>query len=297
LRPIQPGDCIGLVAPGSPFDPDKFQSACTLLEAQGYRLRLGEHVHESQGYVAGPESERAGDLTAALMDPEVAAVLCIRGGYGSGCLLPWLGFGKLSGRMKPLIGYSDVTFLHLAFQARMGWTTFHGPNLMDLAETPQQAPLLLQALQGELDFVLELSASQVLSPGIASGKLLGGNLTCIAHLMGTPYFPDFDGAILFIEDCNEPLYRLDRCINQLKLGRVFDNLAGLALGRFKNCGESDEICRMVLHHLKPFRFPIVADLPLGHIVDNKLLPLGIPFSLNTYEYKLGPLVSPFSTVG
>jgi muramoyltetrapeptide carboxypeptidase len=283
-----------VVAPGSPFDREKLQAALGLLEEQGYRVSVGDHVFEARGYVAGSESARTADLMAAFLNPEIAAVFCCRGGYGSGCLLPWLPFSKLAAHEKPFVGYSDMTFLHLAFQARMGWTTFHGPNMMDLAEDPRLASDLIKALQGEREFAFDLAENQVLSHGIAKGRILGGNLTCLTHLMGTPYFPDFDGAILFIEDCNEQLYRLDRCINQLKLGHVFDGLAGLVLGRFKDCGEAHEIHEMLKHHASPFRFPIVADLPFGHAGDNEPFPLGAPFSLNTYEHSLRPLTPLFS---
>ncbi len=296
MKPIRPGDLLGLVAPCSPFDRTKFQIACDLLEQQGYRLNLGRSVFDASGYVAGTESARTADLVKAFLDPEVAAVICIRGGYGSGGILPWLPFWKLRDRIKPLVGYSDVTFLHLAFQAALGWTTFHGPNLMDLAEDPRFASRLIQSLQGERDFSFEFSEDQILQHGVASGRILGGNLTCLVHLMGTPFFPELEGCILFVEDCNEQLYRLDRCINQLKLGRVLDKLAGLIMGPFSNCGDESELRAMISHYVRPFSFPVAAGLPFGHIPENEILPLGIPFSLNTYEHYLRPLVSPFAQV-
>jgi muramoyltetrapeptide carboxypeptidase len=274
----------------------KFQIACDLIEQQGYRVKAGENVFKSNGYVAGEESARAVDLVSALLDPEIAAVICIRGGYGSGCILPWLPFFSFHDHVKPFVGYSDVTFLHLSLQAALGWTTFHGPNLMDLAENPQSAIKLLQSLQGERDFAFEFTEGQILQEGVASGKVVGGNLTCLVHLMGTPYFPELEGCILFVEDCNEQIYRLDRCINQLKLGRVLDRLAGLIMGRFSNCGDETELRAMVSHYVRPFRFPVVAGLPLGHVPENEILPLGLPFSLNTYEHTFRPFASPFDRV-
>jgi muramoyltetrapeptide carboxypeptidase len=284
------------VAPGSPFDRTKFQVASDLLERQGYRVSWGANVFESSGYTAGAESARAADLVSALLDPEIAAVICIRGGYGSGCVLPWLPFSRLKDRVKPFVGYSDMTFLHLSFQATSGWTTFHGPNLMDLAENPPSAIALIDSLQGSRDFSFEFTEDQILQGGVASGKLIGGNLTCLVHLMGTPFFPDLEGCLLFIEDCNEQLYRLDRCINQLKLSRVLDRLAGLIMGRFTNCGDENELRAMVFHYTRPIRFPIVAGLPFGHVPENEILPLGIPFLLSTYEHTLRPLTSPFDPV-
>jgi muramoyltetrapeptide carboxypeptidase len=282
------------VAPGSPFDHEKFQRACGVLEVRGYGVRIGGHVFDSRGYVAGSESARATDLVKALLDPEIAAVLCVRGGYGSGCLLPWLPFSRLGDGKKPFVGFSDATFLHLAFQGILGWTTFHGPNLLDLADSPSTAEDFFQLLQCERDFHFDFKEEQVLIPGTASGKITGGNLTCLAHSMGTPYFPRLQDTILFLEDCNEKLYRLDRCINQLKLGGVFEGLAGLVLGRFTECGKPSEIHDMISRHLRPFGFPVVVELPFGHVAENRILPLGVPFSLSTYEHSLHALASPFS---
>lgn len=293
MKPTRTGDLIGLVAPGSPFDRSKLETACRRLAELGYRFRIGEHAFEAEGYFAGGEAARASDLAHAILDPEVAAVICIRGGYGSGCLLPWLPFPKLRNHLKPLVGYSDVTFLHAAFHAELGWTTFHGPNLMDMADDVATARRLLEAIEGRRDFVFHFSQDQVLKPGIASGRLLGGNLTCLVHLMGTPYFPHLAGSLLVLEDCNEKLYRLDRCINQLKLGGVFDGLAGMILGRFKGCGDANELYGVVSRHLKPYRFPVVTGLPFGHVDENEVFPLGTVFSLNTYEHTLSPLESPF----
>ena len=165
---------------------------------------------------------------------------------------------------------------------------------MDVADDSGCFQNLLEALEGKREFIFRFSEDQVLEPGAASGKVLGGNLTCLVHLMGTPYFPGLEGSILLLEDCNEKLYRLDRCINQLKLARVFDGLAGMILGRFKDCGDESELYSVFSHHLKPFRFPVVAGLPFGHVAENEVIPLGTLFSLNTHEHTLCAIESPFS---
>jgi muramoyltetrapeptide carboxypeptidase len=295
LNPLKPGDRIALVAPASPFDQEKLARAVEVLEGRGYRLAPGKHVTCKKGYLAGTEAERATDLIDAIHDPDVAAILCVRGGYGSARLLPWLPFPVLEERPKIFMGYSDITFLHLAFQSRMQWVTFHGPNLIDLADAPpDQVETLLSSLSGEKEFAWGFSDDQVLRHGMAAGTVIGGNLTCLVHLLGTPYFPNLRGQFLLIEDCGEALYRLDRHMNHLLLAGALDRLGGLILGTFKDCGDSQAIHQMVMEQVSSFQFPVIAGLPFGHMPQNEVIPFGIPFTLNTYEYTFKATQSPFN---
>ena len=295
LRPLKPGDRMALVAPASPFDQEKLARAVEVLESRGYRVAPGKHITCKKGYLAGTEAERAADLIDAIRDPEVAAILCIRGGYGSARLLPWLPFSVLKDRPKIFMGYSDITFLHLAFQSRMQWVTFHGPNLLELADAPpDQVETLLSSLFGEEEFGWDFSDDQILRHGVATGTVIGGNLTCLVHLLGTPYFPDLGGRFLLIEDCGEALYRLDRHINHLRLAGALDRLGGLILGLFKDCGDFQEIHQMVMEQVSSYQFPVIAGLPFGHMPQNEVIPFGIPFTLNTYEYTFKATQSPFN---
>ena len=291
-RALQPGDLLALVAPSSPFDPDRFEQGSRILEDLGYRLLPGNHIHKRRGYLAGSESERAQDLMRAFAQPDVSAVVCIRGGYGSSRLLPWLSFPRLGGQPKIFLGFSDATFLHMAFQTRLKWVTFHRPNLMNLAEHPEFAADFQKALSGKQDFTWSFGEDNVLRHGTGRGRLMGGNLTCMAHLLGTPYFPDLEGAVLMIEDCSEALYRLDRLFNHLKLAGKIEGLAGLVLGQFKDCCTCGQIRDMILESVNTCSFPVVAGLPFGHGLQNRIIPLGVPFSLNTYEGKLQALENP-----
>lgn len=292
-NPLRPGDGIALVAPSSPFEIDKYQRACSLLETRGYRLAPGTNIFQEHGYLAGTEAERAQDLIRAIASPDVSAVICIRGGFGSSRLLPWLPFSVLRNSPKLFLGYSDATFLHLAFWNKMGWTTFHGPNLVDMIDVPERMDEALTALSGEQDFCWHLEDHQLLRPGMATGTLLGGNLTCLCHLLGTPYFPNLAGALLLLEDRGEALYRLDRMLTQLKLAGVFNQVGGLLLGHFHDCGESRKVTEMVLDQVRPYSFPVVADLPFGHGSPNQVIPLGSAFALNTFEGTLRLTTSPF----
>lgn len=294
-KALYPGDLVALIAPSSPFDSDRFLQGTRFLEELGYRLLVGEHVHKRRGYLAGSESERAEDFVHAFSNPEVSAVVCVRGGYGSSRLLPWISFPALRNHGKIFLGFSDATFLHMAFQSRLEWVTFHGPNLMNFAEHPEFAADLQRSLSGDEPFAWELQEGQILRQGVGQGRLIGGNLTCMVHLLGTPYFPDLEGAILMIEDCSEALYRLDRLLHHLKLAGKIEGLSGLVLGQFKDCGSREQIWEMVLDCIKSSRFPVVADLPFGHGPQNRIIPLGVPFLLNTYERNFYAVENPFES--
>jgi len=294
LTPLRTGDRIALIAPASPFQVEKFARVCDSLKSRGFQLAPGNSIFHQEGYLAGTEADRANDVIEAIRDPSIAAIVCVRGGYGSGRLIPWLPFSVLQDYPKIFLGFSDITFLHLAFLSQMEWITFHGPNLMDADSSPGKLDGILNALKGEGIFSWSLQDEHIVRAGIATGRLFGGNLTCISHLLGTPYFPGAEGALLLVEDCSEALYRLDRIFNHLKLAGVLSGISGLILGDFKDCAESRDILSMVLDHAGPFHFPIVAGLPFGHDGLNEVIPFGVPFQLNTYERTLRALHSPFS---
>lgn len=294
LTPLKQGDRIALIAPSSPFAMECFDIMRGALEARGFLTEPGKHVYHTAGYLAGSDFERAEDLIHALRSSEIGAVICIRGGYGSGRLLPWLPFAKLAPHPKIFVGHSDITFLHTAFASRMGWTTFLGPNLLDLTAAESAMDGFLQALSSDARFSWNIQPGQVLRDGAATGRLFGGNLSCLVHLLGTPFFPTLDGALLLLEDRGEAPYRIDRMLTHLKLAGVMDRLGGLLLGQFTDCGEPSSIAEMVLDILRPFPYPIVGDLSFGHIAQNEVIPLGACFSLNTYEGFFRIQQSPFA---
>ena len=294
LKPLKPGDAISLVAPASPFEMEKYERGCEVLRNAGYKLLPGRHVFERKNYLAGGDSERADDLISAFLDPDSAAVICIRGGYGSGRLLPRLPFSTLRKHPKIFLGHSDITFLHLALFSQLGWTTVHGPNVTGIGNGPEFAQNTLDALSGKSAFEWRFASKQVLREGSASGVLLGGNLTCMSHLLGTPYFPETAGAILLIEDCGEPLYRLDRIFFHLRLSGVLPGLGGIVLGDFENCGEAAKIHEMIAAQVKDYPIPVVSGLPFGHGARNEVVPLGAPFLLDTNARIFKNLRSPFA---
>ncbi len=292
---LREGDSIALIAPASPFDVEKLDRICAYLRQNGYRPVTGRHCMLRQGYLAGPEAARSEDLIWALRDPNIAAVICIRGGYGSGRILPHVQFSAFEAFPKIFLGYSDITFLHLALWQTVRWVTFHGPNVMDWDDLDLgRSSTILSHLRGEHAFQWGLETSQILRAGATSGILLGGNLTCLTHSLMTPFFPDLRGALLVLEDRGEALYRLDRNITQLRQAGIFDQINGLILGQFLDCGNVEAVGEMVLDHLGRYSFPILAGLPFGHGEANDVLPLGLPYTLNTYDGILRSEQHPFA---
>ncbi len=286
---IGPGSSIALVAPSSPFEADSYEKGVQILRSAGYEVVPGKNIFKKDGYLAGTDVERLQDLTEAVLDPKIEAIICIRGGYGSGRLLPRIPFSTFRLNPKLFIGHSDITFLHLGLMSRAGWTTFHGPNLIGMSEAPDS---VLEVLSGKASYQWALEPGQVLRPGAAEGRVLGGNLSCLAHLVGTPYMPDMTGALLLIEDCGEALYRLDRMMNHLKLAGILPSIGAILLGEFTSCAENNDICRMVMDHVSEYDFPVVHGLPFGHGSRNEVIPFGAPFVLDTNEGLLGILKTP-----
>jgi muramoyltetrapeptide carboxypeptidase len=250
----------------------------------GVEVAAGPELLARQAYLAGTDAERAAHLSRAMLAPGVGAVLAVRAGYGSSRLLPLLALEALAAGGRLLVGFSDLTCLLNALASR-GLVTVHGPMLLNLAAL-NQTTLLDQASRDDLAALLSgrppwparlsgrpLAAGRAPSP--ARGPLMGGNLTLLCHLLGTPWFPDLSGALLCLEEVNEPAYRLDRCLTQLILAGVLDRVAGVAVGSL--CAEAEdppELTQVVAERLAGLGLPVVMGLPFGHGPANRPLPLG-----------------------
>lgn len=284
LRPAQrlhPGMTIALVAPAGTFPEAAVPRVSACLNELGYRVRVGRHVFRRLRYLAGKDFLRAEDLWEALEDPNVHAVFCLRGGYGSSRLLPRLPFADMKAPCKIFLGYSDVTFLHAALNSSAGWVTFHGPNALEWFDHPGDCRETLAFLEGRKAFSWPLERQQILHEGRVSGRLVGGNLTCLTHLLGTPFAPDFQGKLLFLEDKNEAPYRIDRMLMHLALAGVFEAVKGVVCGSFVGCGDPDVIRMLFREHVLPYGIPMVMNLPFGHDHWNHVLPLGVTYRLDT----------------
>lgn len=277
------GDLVAVVAPAGPGEPESVARVEPLLAGLGFRTRLYPSCHACDGFLAGPDALRLADLHAAFADPAVAAVWCLRGGYGSGRLLDRIDSGLLLANDKPLVGYSDITALH-ALRARLGLAGLHAPMpASDLVkegrETDAQAlfDLLRGGLMGGHVFAPTALATDLRVDGLAEGVLIGGNLSLVAALVGTPYAWPAAGAILFLEDVGEEPYRIDRLLGQLRLAGVLDAAAGFLLGSFSDEASPAEVLYDYLGRLGK---PVLGGWPSGHGTPNLPLPLGVRVRLD-----------------
>lgn len=277
---------VAVIAPAGPgmLDTDK---AVQWMRARGHELRIFPGVYEKNGYLAGSDEVRLNDFHAAFADPDVKAIICLRGGYGTPRLLDRIDFQLLRDNAKPFVGYSDITALHLAISRYAGFVTFHGPLLnADLLgdKEPSTVTSFFAFLRGQMKAgsVLSHPAAYPLTavePGIAQGRLLGGNLSIIAATMGTPYQIDAEGVILFIEDVNEPLYRIDRLLTQLRLAGTLSRLQGVLVGDVAGV-DVEALNRLLKQTFKPLGIPVLSGWRSGHCDPNLTLPMGALVTLD-----------------
>ncbi len=274
-RPLPPRR-LALAAPAGVFDEARLEQCLAVLGELAPRLALRRdpEILARKGYLAGGDDLRAGHLERLFADPEVEMVLAVRGGFGCSRLLPRLDLERLAASRTLLMGFSDLTAL-LDPLAAKGLITLHGPTLSQLPRLDEPSRRQVRdLLDGRPPWPAVLEG-RPLAGGMVRGPLLGGNLTLLTHLVGTPYLPDLDGAVLFLEDTGEAPYRLDRMLTQLELAGVLPQVAGVALGGFGPQGETtDEVLEALWRRLEPLGVPVVAGLPFGHGSANRILPLG-----------------------
>lgn len=279
---LMPGDTLGIVAPAGPFDPKKFMKGKAILESMGFRTVFDEGIFQKHGIFAGSDVHRADQVNRLFADPTVQAVVCARGGYGSMRILPFLDFKIIQNNPKIFMGFSDISVLLFVLHARCSLVTFHGPVVTTLANTAEQTiAAMIRVMTSNKHLELKPEKGLVIKPGVSSGGVVGGNLTTLCHLVGTPYTPDFDGKILFLEDRGEAPYRIDRMLTQMKLAGCFEGLKGLFLGSFEACGKRDDIFRIVQEVFEDVNIPILSGFEIGHARINITIPIGLRATLNT----------------
>lgn len=280
-RRLRPGAVIGIAAPASPFDPESFERGLTMLHRMGFETVVREGLSAAQGYLAGPDEQRADVLQGLFEDARIDAIVCARGGYGSLRILPLLDYDRISAHPKIFVGFSDISALLSAITARCGFVAFHGPVVTTLADASESTrAAMLAAIAGDAPLVLNLSSAVTVRPGRAAGVVCGGNLTTLCHLLGTAFQPSFRNRILFLEDRGEALYRIDRMLTQLKLAGCLEGIRGLMLGWFTDCAADQEILDLVGSRFADAPFPILAGLSAGHTDPNLTMPLGVPAELD-----------------
>ncbi len=295
IRPkrLQPGDTIGIVTPASPMIPERLAKGIAYLQARGYRVVEGQHVHAQRGYLAGTDRQRAEDLNRMFADPEVKAIICSRGGYGVSRLLDDIDYQALRQHPKIFVGYSDLTALQLAIWQRIGLVTFSGPmvavemgkGIHPFTEEHFWRTVTSDDLFGPLPHP-EGESLQCVRPGKARGRLLGGCFSLIAPLLGTPFMPDLEGTILVLEDIDEEVYRIDRYFAQFRSAGILDHIAGLVFGTFINWQPSEPdkpyltLEQVIEDYVSERPIPVATGLAYGHGEAKVTLPLGVEAELD-----------------
>ncbi|WP_424495066.1 S66 peptidase family protein [Salinimicrobium sp. GXAS 041] len=290
---LKPGDTIGIISPSSAiFESGPYEIAVESMKAMGLKVELGAFVRSRYGHLAGTDEERAQEFNDMFRNPEINAVIALRGGSGAARILDKLDYDAIAENPKIFIGYSDITALHNAIFEQTGLVTFHGP----LATSTwngfavdhfkrllfDKEALFLQNPTGKGDLLTQVkNRIRTINPGTATGQLLGGNLSVLTGIMGSPYFPsDWEGKILYLEDVGEAIYAVDRMMTQLQLGGVLNKITGFVFGKCTDCDPGNGYGSLTLeevidHYIKPLGIPAFSGSMIGHITDNFTIPNGI----------------------
>ncbi|MFD2033942.1 LD-carboxypeptidase [Belliella marina] len=296
-KPIKKGDTVGLISPSAATaERIQFMFAQEALEALGFKVKLGENLKNRRGHLAGTDEERAKDLNGMFADPEVKAIICIRGGSGAARILPMIDYEMIKQNPKPLLGYSDITALHLAIHSKTGLITFHGPNgtgswnnfnvqqFENVFFKQEKVIFQNEVVKGD-DLVVKANRTIPMTPGKVEGRILGGNLTVLTALSGTPYLPDFKDSILFLEDISEDPYKIDRMFSTLKLNGTLDQIKGFVFGQCTDCTPSGGYGSLTLDdvlddYILPLGIPAYKGAMIGHIPKQFIVPVGAKVSLD-----------------
>lgn len=294
---LKPGDTVGLVSPaGALYEPTELALVQEVLAALELKARPGAHALDRYGYLGGTDADRAADLNRMFADPEVDAILALRGGWGCSRLLPMLDYAGIRRHPKILVGYSDITSLLLGIYARSGVVTFHGPvgistwnpftvDYFRRILFEGEAVTMTNPVDTGHNLVQTEDRVQTITPGTARGRLAGGNLTVLTSIIGSDYLPAWEGHILFLEDTGEEIYRVDRMLTQLKLAGVLDRIAGFVFGKCSSCDPGGGYGSLTLtelfeDHIRPLGIPAWYGAMIGHISDKFTVPLGVEVEID-----------------
>ena len=283
INPLQPGDLIYICAPAKSIEKEHVYFAQALFEAKGYRVEISKHCLNTYHYFSGTDVERAADLQYAFDNPEIKAIVCARGGYGSIRIIDHLGWASMLLSPKWLIGFSDITIFHQRM-LRHGLESIHGTMPLNFQTNSNESfTTLFDALEGRA-YSIQSPASNFNKMGECRGKLVGGNLSILYSLLATDERIDYTGTILFIEDLSEQLYHLDRMFYSFKKAGILEQINGLVIGGMTDLKDTvipfgQNYQELILSHLTFRKIPVCFDFPAGHIDDNRALILGQECSL------------------
>ncbi|RFS15942.1 LD-carboxypeptidase [Emticicia sp. C21] len=300
LKPtaLKKGDTIGLVCPAySAFVKEDVQITIESLEVLGFKVKKGDHIFDRYGYLAGSDEDRAADINKMFADKSINGIMAMHGGWGCARILPLLDYKTIQQNPKVFIGYSDITALLLGIFAKAGLVTFHGPvgsstwnnfsveNFRNMLIEGSIVQMNNPTKKGD-NLVQVDDRIYTINGGKATGRLIGGNLTVLSHIVGSPYVPDFKGNILFLEDVGEDIYRIDRMITQLKIAGLLSQLSGFVFGKCTDCPPSKggygslTMEDIFEDHIKPLKIPSFSGAMIGHIKDKFTVPVGLEATID-----------------
>lgn len=299
---LKPGDTVGIISPaGATYRPEDLAIVEDAIRGLGLMPKTAPHALDRYGYLAGRDHDRASDINAFFADENVAALMPIRGDWGSARILPYLDYELIRQHPKIIVGFSDITALLLGIYAQTGLVTIHGPHGLTAWRPDQVIPfrhLLFEGgmptvenpvLAGDGDRLMQTQGRiHTLTPGTARGRLMGGNLSVISGIVGSPYMPNMQGAILFLEDVGEAPYRIDRMLTQLKLAGILDQLSGFIFGQCTRCSPGTNYGSLTLDnilrdHIHPLGIPAWAGAWIGHVEPLLTLPIGTEVAIDAQQ--------------
>jgi len=303
-KALKKGDTIGLIAPGFAVKPEVLIEAKETLKKMGFIPFHTDRIHGNHGYFSNTDKERVADLNEMFANKNVDGILCARGGYGCTRIMHLINFDLIRKNPKALIGFSDITALLNGIHQETGLITFHGPvgstindpySIQHLENVVMQTKKLATLKNVEITDLEEYNKPEYdrycITQGVVSGKLVGGSLTLVNALVGTPHEIDFTDSIVFLEDIEEAPYRIDRMLTQLIQAKTFNKAAGLVFGVFKGCDSIPDpntftLKQVIADRIKPLGIPAIYGMTFGHIENNLTLPIGINAKLDTYKMTL-----------
>ncbi len=306
------GQTVGIISPSAASaDRMEYTFAKEAMEAMGLKVKVGSNFKNRFGHLAGTDEERAADFNAMFADPEVKAIICLRGGSGAARILPLIDYEQVKANPKPLLGYSDITALHCALHSQTGLISFHGPNgsgswnsfhanqFQQLFFDQKLLSFKNEVTKGD-DLVAKGNRIQTLTNGTVEGKILGGNLTVLTALSGSIYYPDFQDAILFIEDVGEDPYRIDRMMSTLKLNGTLGKIKGFVFGQCSDCKPGSgygafTVDQIMDQYIIPLNIPAYIGAMIGHISKQFIIPVGARVRLNADQGSITLLEKVFRT--
>ena len=279
--PLKPGNVLGICAPSARFDTEKLNMGIQVLKSLGFEVKVPEEIFEKKRYFAGDDMVRANVINQLFSDQKIDGIICVRGGFGAMRILDYLSWNNIKQNPKPFVGFSDSTAILLSIIGETGNPVIHGPNVVSFANAQKQTiDSFYNTILGSVDEI-EVTHGQIIKPGKCTGVLKGGNIATISHLLGTKFQPDFNNAVLFIEDIGEPAYKIDRMLIQMKMAGLFTGIQGVVTGSFEKCSNDKYIEEILFEIFEEYSIPVLSGLDAGHGMVNLSLCMGTCVKMDT----------------